>query len=654
MPNNAYDGNSIDILKGLDAVRKRPGMYIGGTGLKGLHHLLWEIIDNSVDEVANKYGDTVTVTIHADGSASVEDNGRGIPVDMHPELGVSCVEVVFRELHAGGKFNNNNYQFSGGLHGVGASVVNALSTWLEVEVYNKGHVYQQRFHSVPDEHGEIQSGIPVAPLAKKGKTAKQGTYIRFMPDDRVFDSIEFNVDTVAKHLQDTAFMNKGARFILIDKRKVDDDMQPYRVEFCYEGGIVDLVKFINESKKTLFDQVIYIEDKSREDCQLEVAIQYTDDYSETIASYVNNIPTADGGTHETGFKSALTRVLNDYARSRNILKEKDSNFVGEDFREGICCVLLLRMKNVQFEGQTKGKLGNTEAKTYVEGVVAEGLSAYLADKRNWSIGDAIVEKAMTAQKARIASKKAKEIARQKSNASSSNLIGKLAPATGRKPELNEVFIVEGDSAGGTAKQCRNRATQAILPLRGKVINAEKKRLDQLLDNAEICTIISALGAGFGDEFNLAGLKYHKVIILADADQDGGHIRSLLITFFYRYMRELITEGHVYCGMPPLYRISKKDVVRYVYSDRELDAAIKEVGRGYSIQRYKGLGEMNKDQLWETTMDPERRSLMRVTLEDGATAERMISTWMGENIEARKAYISKHANFNKVDDFQKKD
>ncbi|MBO4534302.1 MAG: DNA topoisomerase IV subunit B, partial [Clostridia bacterium] len=508
--------------------------------------------------------------------------------------------------------------------------------------------------SYEDENGEIHSGVPVAPLKKVGKTNRKGTVVRFMPDARVFESTTFVTETIAKHMQDDAFMYKGAHFVLIDKRKVDDDMNPYRVEFCYEGGIVDLVKFINESKVKLFKDVIYIEDHTREDCQLEVAIQYTDDYSETIASYVNNIPTADGGTHETGFKSALTRVLNDYARMRNILKEKDANFQGEDFREGICCVLSLKMKQVQFEGQTKGKLGSTDARIYVEGIVCDQLEAYLNDKRNWPVGDAIIDKAMTAQKARVASKKAKEIARQKSNAAQSNLIGKLAPATGRKPELNEIFIVEGDSAGGTAKQCRNRATQAILPLRGKIINAEKKRIDQLLDNEEICMMIAAFGAGFGEEFNVDNLKYHKVIILADADQDGGHIRCLLITFFYRYMKELITAGHVYCGMPPLYRVSKKDQVKYVYSDRELDAAIREIGRGYSLQRYKGLGEMSKEQLWETTMDPERRSLMKVTLEDGAMAEKMISTLMGENIDARKEYISIHADFNKVDDFQKKE
>lgn len=649
-----YNQNSIELLKGLDAVRKRPGMYIGGTGEPGLHQVLWEIFDNSVDEITNGFGNEVTVTLYADGSVSVEDNGRGIPVGMHPELGVSTVEVVFCELHAGGKFNNNNYKFSGGLHGVGASAVNALARWLEVQVYRDGYTYEMRFHAVEDASGEIQSGVPVAPLKKGAPTKKQGTYVRFMPDDRVFETIKFNTDTIVKHMQDTAFMNKGARFTLIDKRKVDDNMQPFTVSLCYEGGIVDLVKYINNSKNKVFDEVIYLSDDTLDDRKLEVAIQYTDSYAETIASYVNNIPTTDGGTHETGLKSALTRVLNDYARSRGALKEKDANFLGEDFREGLTCVLLLKMANVQFESQTKSKLGSTDAKLYVESVVVEKLSAYLADKRNWSVGDAIIEKAMSAQRARVASKKAKDIARQKSNASASNLIGKLAPCTGRKPELNEVFIVEGDSAGGTAKQCRNRQTQAILPLRGKIINAEKQRIEKLLENEEICTMISAFGAGFGEEFNVANLKYHKVIILADADQDGGHIRCLLITFFYRYMRELITQGHVYCGMPPLYRLSKKDVVRYVYSDRELDAAIQEIGRGYSLQRYKGLGEMSKEQLWETTMDPERRSLMRVTLEDGAEAERMVSTLMGDNIDARKSYISEHADFNKVDDFIKKE
>lgn len=649
-----YNQNSIELLKGLDAVRKRPGMYIGGTGEPGLHQVLWEIFDNSVDEITNGYGDQVTMILYADGSVSVEDNGRGIPVGLHPELGVSTVEVVFCELHAGGKFNNNNYKFSGGLHGVGASAVNALSRWLEVQVYRDGYVYEQRFHAVEDKDGEIQSGVPVAPLKKGEKTTKRGTFVRFMPDDRVFETIKFNTDTIVKHMQDTAFMNKGAKFTLIDRRKMDDNMQPFTVNLHYEGGIVDLVKYINSSKGKVFDDVIYLSDDTLEDRKLEVAIQYTDSYNETIASYVNNIPTTDGGTHETGLKSALTRVLNDYARSRNVLKDKDANFLGEDFREGLTCVLLLKMANVQFESQTKSKLGSTDAKLYVESVVADKLSAYLADKKNWSVGDAILEKALSAQKARVASKKAKDIARQKNNASSSNLIGKLAPCTGRKPELNEVFIVEGDSAGGTAKQCRNRQTQAILPLRGKIINAEKQRIEKLLENEEICTMISAFGAGFGDEFNVDNLKYHKVIILADADQDGGHIRCLLITFFYRYMRELITQGHVYCGMPPLYRLSKKDQVKYVYSDRELEAAEKEMGGKCSRQRYKGLGEMSKEQLWETTMDPERRSLMRVTLEDGAEAERMVSTLMGDNIEARKAYISEHADFNKVDDFIKRD
>ena len=649
-----YDENAIDVLTGLEGVRMRPGMYIGSTGSRGLHQLVWEILDNAVDELANGYGDRVVVTLHADGSCSVEDNGRGIPVGINPKAGVSSVEVVFTKLHAGGKFSNKNYHFSGGLHGVGASAVNALSSWLEVKVYHEGYVYEQRFHSVENEAGEMQSGKPIAPLKRTVKTDKRGTYVRFMPDSRVFETIVFNTETIAKHMQDKAFMTKGAHFVLIDKRKVDDDMQPYTIEYCYEGGIIDLVKFINESKDKVHDDVIYIEDKTAEDRQLEVAIQYTDDYTETIASYVNNIPTTDGGTHETGFKSALTRVLNDYARMRNILKEKDANFVGDDFREGLTCVLLLRMEHVQYEGQVKGKLGSVEAKTYVEGVVTEKLGAYLADKRNWAVGDAIVAKAMTAQRARVASKKAKDIARQKNSIAGSNLIGKLAPCTGRKPELNEVFIVEGDSAGGTAKQCRNRQIQAILPLRGKIINAEKKRIEQLLDNEEICNMIAAFGAGFGNDFNVANLKYNRIIILADADQDGGHIRCLLITFFYRYMRELITEGHVFCGMPPLYRLAKKDVVKYVYSDQELEAAKKEMGRNYTVQRYKGLGEMSKDQLWETTMDPERRSLIRVTLEDGAMAERMVSTLMGENIEARKDYISQHADFNRVDDFVRRD
>lgn len=655
MSNSEYNGQSIDVLQGLEGVRMRPGMYIGTTSKNGLHHLLWEILDNSVDEIANGYGTTAKVVLHEDGSASVDDNGRGIPVELH-QTGVSCVQVVFCELHAGGKFNNKNYAFSGGLHGVGASVVNALSRWLLVRVKKNGTVYEQRFRSYKDKDGNYHSGIPLAPCGPIGETTEcNGTYVHFLPDNDVFPDIEWDFSMISNHLQDVAFMNKGSRFILEDRRydHRDENGEPKVVEYCYEGGIVDLVKYINEGKNPIHKDVIYIEDKAGNH-EMSLAIQYTDSYSETISSYVNNIPTTDGGMHEAGFKSALTRVLNDYARSRNLLKDKDNNLQGEDYREGISAVLLLKMQNVQFEGQTKGKLGNIEAKTYVESVCVEKLGAFFSEKKNFPIGDAIVNKALGAQRARLASKKAKELARKSTSAMSNPLLGKLETCTGKNPKINEIFIVEGDSAGGTAKQCRNRQIQAVLPLRGKVINAEKQREEQLLDNEEIRTIITAFGAGYGSDFNVDNLKYDKIIILADADQDGGHIRSLLITFFYRYMRPLITNGHLYIGMPPLYRLEKKDQVKYVYSDKELDIAIKEFGRNYRLQRYKGLGEMNNDQLWETTMNPETRSLTRVVLDDGAMAERMITVLMGDNVEARKEYISKNANFNKVDKFERKD
>lgn len=649
---NDYVAKDIQVIEGLNAVRERPGMYIGGTGARGLHHILWEIIDNSMDEIANGFGKSVTVTIFEDNSASVEDDGRGIPVDIHPKLGVSGVEVVFTTLHAGGKFNNNNYTFSGGLHGVGASVTNALSRWLDVTVYKEGKTYCQQFESAPVE-GKIMSGRPKAPLKDLNvPTSKHGTLVRFMPDDRVFGGETLRFETIAKHMQDLAFLSKGAILTLIDRRKTDENLDFARESFCYDGGIADLVKFMNESKDLVHNDVVYIEEKQL-NFELELAIQYNNGYSETIVSYVNNIQTPEGGTHETGFKSAYTRLLNEYARTRGQLKEKDANLQGEDFREGITAVLSIKMQNVQFEGQTKTKLGNPEAKNLVEGIVYAKLESFFAEKKHFDTGDLIINKALGAAKAREASKKAKDLARQKNSASSNNLVGKLSPCTGKRAEFNELFIVEGDSAGGSAKQGRDRSTQAVLPLKGKPINAEKKRIEQLLANEEICTIISALGAGFDGDFEIKNLKYHKVIILADADQDGGHIRSLVLTFLYRYMKELITEGHVYIGMPPLYKLEKKDVIKYAYNDEELDNCVKEMGKGYKLQRYKGLGEMNPEQLWETTMNPDTRSLMRVSVEDGAAAERLISTLMGDNIEARKQYISKHANFNKTDDFARR-
>jgi len=650
--NKDYNAKDIEVLEGLEAVRLRPGMYIGTTGAKGLHHILWEIVDNALDEICNGFGTRVDIVIYPDGSVSVEDDGRGIPVDKHPTLGISGVEVVFTQLHAGGKFNNENYTFSGGLHGVGASVTNALSEWLDVTVYKNGKVYKQEFHS-PEVNGKIQSGIPRTSLTETGeKTKKHGTYVRFMPDKRVFGKELLSYQTIIAHVQEQAFLNKGITITVEDKRQLDDDLNSLKSTFCYERGLSDFVQFINNDKQVLYAEPIEFE-VLQDRFYLGISLQHTMEFSERTFSFVNSIPTNEGGTHEVGFKSALTKVMNDYARKRGLLKDKDANLQGEDFREGLTCVLSVRMQNVQFEGQTKTKLGNPEIRPLVEGIVMEKLDAYLSEKKHFDVGDKIVEKALGAAKVREAAKKAKDLARQKNNANTNMLIGKLANCTGKKPELNELFIVEGDSAGGSAKQGRDRRFQAILPLRGKPINAEKKRIEQLLDNEEICTIIGALGANFDTEFNINALKFGKVIILADADQDGAHIRSILLTFFFRYMKELITDGHLYIGMPPLYKVEKKDVIRYGYDDAALDKIIEEVGRNYKLQRYKGLGEMNPEQLWETTLNPETRCLTRVSIDDAAAADKMISTLMGDNVDSRKAYIYQFANFNRKDEIEKK-
>ncbi|MEG1581712.1 MAG: DNA topoisomerase subunit B [Clostridia bacterium] len=640
-----YDAKDIQVLEGLDAVRLRPGMYIGTTGPKGLHHLIWEIVDNAIDEAANKNCDEISVILHDDGSCSVADNGRGIPVDIHPTLKVSGVEVVFTQLHAGGKFNSENYAYSGGLHGVGASVVNALSSWLYVEVCKDGKKYTQRFSTITDKNGKLKSGVPETPLTCVGDTLSHGTIVRFMPDARVFESVEFSNDIVRKRLKELAFLNKNIKLIFIDERekKNSDD---YKREYMFSGGIIDFVSYLNDEKTTLFSNPIFIEGE-KDGILTSLAFQYTDGYTDSVFSYVNNIPTSEGGTHETGFRSAITRVFNDSARKSGLLKDKESNLIGDDFREGLTAVLSIKMKNIQFEGQTKTKLGNPEAKSAVESVVFDKLCELLNGKGNGKVLDVIISKAVSAAKVREASRKAKEIARQKNSIENSTLVGKLSACTGRFAQNNELFIVEGDSAGGSAKQARDRHFQAILPLKGKPLNAEKKRIDQVLINEEIRTIISALGAGIGEDFNLENLKYHKVIILADADQDGAHIRAILLTFFFRYMKELIMDGHVFIGLPPLYRVSKRDVLEYVYSDAELPETIEKVGRGYALQRYKGLGEMNVEQLWTTTMDPKNRTLVQVTIDDAA-AEKMITTLMGDNVEARKQYISDNANFNKED------
>ena len=642
----SYDSKDIVVLEGLDAVRMRPGMYIGTTGIKGLHHILWEIVDNSMDELVNGFGTTIKVTLHEDGSAEVEDDGRGIPVDIHPVKKVSGVELVFTQLHAGGKFNNDTYGFSGGLHGVGASVTNALSRWLNVYIFRDGAEYEMGFESV-EKNGKVVSGMTTMPLKKVGTTKRTGTIVRFLPDNRVFEDIVFNLETVEKRLRELAFLNKGIKIILTDERKLTDGV-PYSITLHYEGGLKDFVTYINEQKGAE-RKPIYLEGKD-ENVQVCCALQYTGAYTENCFSYVNNIPTTEGGTHETGMKSAITRAFNDCGKRLGLIKEKETPPLGEDYREGLTMALAIKMRNIQFEGQTKTKLGNPEIKPAVENIIYTELVKYLEMPEHKGDLELALTKGRAAAKVRDAAKKAKEITRQKNSIENFNLVGKLSASTGKKPELNELFIVEGESAGGSAKQGRDRSFQAILNLRGKPLNAEKKRLSQVLDNEEIRTIISALGTGIGEDFDLSSLKYYKVIILSDADQDGAHIRAILLTFFFRYMKELISTGHVYIGMPPLYKLQKKDQIEYVYSDMELPNAIKKFGKNYTLQRYKGLGEMNPEQLWDTTLDPQKRSLMRVTLDDAANAELMISTWMGDNIEIRKKYISDHANFNREDNY----
>ena len=706
-----YSAKNIDVLEGLDAVRMRPGMYIGSTGIKGLHHILWEIVDNAIDEAANGHATKVTVTLHADGSASVEDNGRGIPTDIHPKEKVSGVQLVFTKLHAGGKFGQGNYEYSGGLHGVGASVTNALSEWLTVEVFRK-HVYKMSFHAKFNKRkNKWESGVPDGPLEDTGvSTRRTGTLVRFKPDANVFSEVDFDLDTVEERLNELAFLNRGIEITLIDERitmgeakrrkgnllsdeegenedgegaetaenaegidgeqteelslfnfengqgdlfaQVDEvalESEAYRTVFKYDGGIIDFVKSQNASKRKLYAQPIYYS-ATKNDIVVEFAIQHTGDYTENIYSFVNNIPTPEGGYHEIGFKSGLVRVLNEYARSNGFLKDKDPNFQGDDFREGLTAVLSIKMKNVQFEGQTKTKLGNTEARPAVEATVIEGFNVISTTRGFKKTLEEIVKKAQGAAKVRIAAKQAKDNAREKKSIDGLTLIGKLAACSGRKPEFNEMFVVEGDSAGGTAKQARVRQFQSILPLRGKPLNVEKKRLNQILENEEIRTMIGAIGGGIDPDFNLDKINYHKVIILSDADQDGMHIRCILLTFFFRYMRPLVNAGHVYIGMPPLYKVYKGDKVEYAYDDKELEIAIEKVGKGYQLQRYKGLGEMNAEQLWETTMNPATRNLIQVTVEDAAKADRMITTLMGDKSEGRKEFLAKYANFNKRDTF----
>lgn len=644
--NKHYESKDIVVLEGLEAVRLRPGMYIGTTGIKGLHHILWEIVDNSIDEITNGFGNLVSVTLERDGSVTVEDNGRGIPVDMHPTQKKSGVEVVFTQLHAGGKFNTENYGYSGGLHGVGSSVTNALSEWLKVWVNKDGKEYFVEFESFIDAKGKMKCGIAKAPLAEMGKSNSTGTKVQFMPDNRVFQSIKFDYDTIARRLKELAFLNKGIFLKLIDKRNSTKDT------FCFEGGLKDFANYLNEGKNKLYTPPIFLAGEDSK-IKMELAVSHTDTYTENVISYVNNIPTTEGGTHEVGFKTGFTKFMNDYARKNNLLKEKEQNLIGDDFREGMTAILSIKMNNIQFEGQTKTKLGNPEAKIVIDKLVNQELMKFFSGKENTKLAEIIINKAKGAAKVREAARKAKELTRVKNSIENYNLVGKLSNCTGRNPELSELFIVEGDSAGGSAKQGRDRKFQAILPLKGKPLNAEKKRLDQVLANEEIRTIISALDTSIGADFNINNLRYHKIIILSDADQDGAHIRAILCTFFFRYMKDLITNGNVFIGLPPLYKVYKANKELYVYSDVELPAAIAKIGKGYQIQRYKGLGEMNPEQLWETTMDPANRTLVNVTLEDAVEAEKLVVTLMGDDITARKEYINKYANFNKVDEFAKK-
>ncbi len=649
MAKNSYKSEDIKILKELEAVRVRPGMYIGSTGSRGLHHILWEIIDNAVDEASNGHATTVKVCLHQDGSASVEDDGRGTPVDIHPDAGVSGVQVIFTQLHAGGKFNNDNYAYSGGLHGVGASVTNALSKWLRVEVYNKT-IHKMEFHSYFDkEQNKVLSGIPKAPLVNTGiKTVKHGTLVHFMPDDTVFETVEFNAETIITRLRETSFLNKGVKLTFKDLRKPDSE------ELVFEsgGGIKDYVLYVNEGDTKLYQDPLYFT-AIKDGIVVEVALQHTTDYGEKVYSFANNIPTVDGGTHDVGFKSGLTRFMGDYAKNNLPAKQKDVSFNGEDFRVGMTAVVSVKIKDPQFEGQTKGKLGSVEARPAVESVTIEGLTECSKNKKLAKCFEAIVQKAAQAAKERESLRKSKELIRAKSGADRASLLGKLASCSSKDASKNELFIVEGDSAGGSAKEGRNRQHQAVLPLRGKPLNTAKKSEYQALQNEEIKTIIAAIGGGMGNDFKVENINYDKVIILSDADQDGYHIRCILLTFFYRYMPALITEGHLYIGMPPLYKVYKKDVVEYAYDEQERELKQQIVGRGYQIQRYKGLGEMNPDQLADTTLDPNKRTLVRVTADmaEKMATDKLINTLMGDDVDGRKKYIQQYADFNKEDDYE---
>jgi len=622
----SYDESQIQVLEGLEAVRKRPGMYIGTTGSRGLHHLVYEIVDNSIDEALAGYCNNIHVIIHNDNSITVFDDGRGMPVGMHPKMKKPTVEVIMTVLHAGGKFGGGGYKVSGGLHGVGASVVNALSEVCEVEVKREGFIWKQRY-----ERGKAVTG-----LEKISESDGSGTKTYFKPDAEIFEEIEYDYDTLAQRLREMAFLNKGIRISLSDERieKIE--------EFHYEGGIKSFVSYLNRNKETIQKDPLYVEGK-KDDYSVEISFQYNDTYTENIFAFANNIDTVEGGTHVAGFKSALTRVFNDYARKFGFLKENDKNLSGEDIREGLTAVISVKLTDPQFEGQTKTKLGNTEVRGIVDNILGEGLSNFLEENPN--IGRMILDKSLMASRAREAARKARELTRRKSVLENTSLPGKLADCSSKDPSECEIYIVEGDSAGGSAKQGRNRKFQAILPLRGKIMNVEKQRLDKILNSEMITAMITAFGAGIGKDYDIEKMRYHRIIIMTDADVDGAHIRTLLLTFFYRYMREMVEQGHVYIAQPPLYRVYKSKKEYYVYSDKELDKLIIELGgkdNSMDIQRYKGLGEMNAEQLWETTMDPERRILLKATVEDAMAADEIFTILMGDKVEPRRDFITRNA------------
>ncbi len=621
-----YDESSISVLEGLEAVKKRPSMYIGTTGPRGLHHLVYEVVDNSIDECLAGYCRNIWITIHPDNSITVVDDGRGIPVGMMKKQKKSAAEVVMTTLHAGGKFGSKVYRVSGGLHGVGVSVVNALSEWLVLEVGRDGKVYQQRY----------EKGVPVSGLEVVGETGRTGTIISFSPDAEIFESTDFDFDVIAQRMREMAFLNRGLRIEITDERKEP----PEAVAFRYEGGIVDFVSHLNASKDPLHDKVVFM-GAEQENAQAEIAMQYNKGYVESIYTFANNINTHEGGTHLAGFKGALTRVVNDYARKKGFLKEKEDNLIGEDVREGLAAIINVKLKEPQFEGQTKTKLGNTEIRGFVESTVNSRLSEWLEE--NPGEAKTIMNKVIGASKARMAARNARELTRRKGLLESTSLPGKLADCTMKDPSMCEIYLVEGDSAGGSAKQARDRRFQAILPLKGKILNVEKARLHKILTNTEIQAIIAASGTGIGEEFDIEKARYHKAIIMTDADVDGAHIRTLILTFFFRYLREMIEAGYVYIAQPPLYRITCEKKDYYAYNDGEMEELSQRFnGKKCDIQRYKGLGEMNAEQLWETTMNPEQRILMQVNLEDAIVADEIFNTLMGDDVEARRHFIQKHA------------